>query len=150
MNACVDRDYSKLIEPVLIPSINETLTESLRSTIGRLSKLFGGLWGGEETATPPPKPDAPSSRPSLKRLPSEMPQHDKAAIVRAEERFKALNPQGCIDFYLPSSSLNEYIDALTSHGGYWEDPRFATFVLTQLFADHELLARAGREHLGKE
>lgn len=118
-------------------------------------------------------------------------------------RFNALNPNGCVDFYLPSEGMlfpscpssvdwkpsaraattklttfytpsagfNQYIDALSSHAGYWAclhffscltstvwltlalsqtDPRFSTFVLTQLFAGAEDLEKTGREEIATE
>jgi phospholipase DDHD1 len=67
-----------------------------------------------------------------------------------DRRFKALNPQGSVDYYLPSEGVNQYLEALSSHGSYWYDPRFATFVLTQLFASNEDLEKTGREEMGTE
>lgn len=88
-------------------------------------------------------------------------------------RFKALNPNGCIDFFLPAEGFNQYVEALSSHGSYWvswslgapetaervlttrafvfaqNDPRFSNFVLLQLFAAEEDLERTGREEIGE-
>lgn len=55
------------------------------------------------------------------------------AGTRGERRFAALNPRGGIDFYLPSSSVNDYLDMITAHGNYWSDPNFAAFLLTETF-----------------
>ncbi|KAK4702406.1 hypothetical protein P7C70_g3817, partial [Phenoliferia sp. Uapishka_3] len=88
----------------------------------------------------------------MKRMPSErpMPKQEFIKIERAEKRFKALNPRGCLDFYLPSEGYNQYVDALSAHGSYWFDTRFATFCLLSLFASEEDLERTGREELGSE
>jgi phospholipase DDHD1 len=71
-------------------------------------------------------------------------------LDRAERRFKALNPQGNIDFVLPGEGVNQYLDALTSHGDYWYDKRLAEFVLLQLFSEEEELGIVGREEVGLE
>lgn len=49
----------------------------------------------------------------------------------AERRFAALNPRGSIDFYLPTISVNDYLDMITAHGNYWSDPNFAAFLLSE-------------------
>lgn len=51
-----------------------------------------------------------------------------------ERRFAALNPRGSIDFYLPTISVNDYLDMITAHGNYWSDPNFAAFLLNETFA----------------
>ncbi|KAK4055033.1 hypothetical protein OIO90_003374 [Microbotryomycetes sp. JL221] len=91
-------------------------------------------------------------RPTNKRMPSERPMNHKQleSVLRAEQRFKALNPNGCVDFYLPAEGFNQYVEALSSHGAYWNDPRFSNFVLLQLFASSEDLERTGREEIGEE
>lgn len=125
----------------------------------------------------------PKTRPvgAMKRMPSERPRFGKGTsdyewVERAEKRMKALNPSGCIDYFLPSDGINQYLDALTAHQDYWvslvfrlpftslpsapltqtrfisrqADPRFSTFVLTQLFADESHLEKTGREEVGIE
>lgn len=52
----------------------------------------------------------------------------------AERRFAALNPRGSIDFYLPTISVNDYLDMITAHGNYWSDPNFAAFLLSETFS----------------
>lgn len=59
---------------------------------------------------------------------------DLARLQKAERRFRALNPHGCIDFTYSSQSINQYLDMLGAHVSYWQSPSFSTFVLTQLFA----------------
>lgn len=61
---------------------------------------------------------------------------DLGSLERAERRFRALNPHGCIDYHLSESiSLSAYLDALGAHLCYWTHRDFAVFVLTQLFMD---------------
>ncbi|GAA5875342.1 hypothetical protein JCM8547_003209 [Rhodosporidiobolus lusitaniae] len=92
----------------------------------------------------------------MKRMPSERPKYGMGKdefewVARAEKRFKALNPSGTCDYVLPAEGLsNEYIQALYSHGGYWTDRRFVTFVLSQLFAEDAELEKAGRDEMGIE
>lgn len=70
-------------------------------------KEKGSATDGDST----PKKDKPvpvvqrARRPTQKRMPSERPGRaadELERVVRAEKRFKALNPYGCIDFYLPA------------------------------------------------
>ena len=61
---------------------------------------------------------------------------DLESLERAERRFRALNPHGCIDYHLSASiSLSGYIDMFGAHLAYWTHKDFAVFVLTQLFMD---------------
>ncbi|PWZ01625.1 hypothetical protein BCV70DRAFT_77849 [Testicularia cyperi] len=61
---------------------------------------------------------------------------DLDTLERAERRFRALNPHGCIDFHLSANiSLSGYLDMFSAHLAYWTHPDFANFVLTQLFMD---------------
>lgn len=62
---------------------------------------------------------------------------DLARLQRAERRFRALNPHGCIDFLYDSGGMNQYLDMLSAHISYWTSKSFAIFVLTQLFSDFE-------------
>ena len=39
------------------------------------------------------------------------------------------------------------LESLSSHGSYWFDVRFHTFVLSQLFVGDEDLERSGREEM---
>ncbi|GAA5960704.1 hypothetical protein JCM8115_001804 [Rhodotorula mucilaginosa] len=180
LNAAVDARYSKLIKPVPIPSTNQTLLQNLSDAYHRVSRIFdmSSLWGGgggtageakqtgEEAKEQADKQadeqaEAKSARPktrpvgAMKRMPSERPRFGKGTsdnewVERAEKRMKALNPSGCIDYFLPSDGINQYLDALTAHQDYWADPRFSTFVLTQLFADESHLEKTGREEVGIE
>ncbi|GAA6015612.1 hypothetical protein JCM11491_007174 [Sporobolomyces phaffii] len=93
-------------------------------------------------------------RPGTKRMPSEMPKFGMGTaefewVGRAERRMKALNPSGTVDYYLPAEGINQYLDALTAHQDYWEDKRFSTFILSQLFASQEELEKAVRDELGE-
>ncbi|SNX83596.1 related to phosphatidic acid-preferring phospholipase A1 [Melanopsichium pennsylvanicum] len=61
---------------------------------------------------------------------------DLESLERAERRFRALNPHGCIDYHLSASiSLSGYLDMFGAHLAYWAHRDFAVFVLTQLFMD---------------
>ncbi|GAA5948867.1 hypothetical protein JCM3765_003936 [Sporobolomyces pararoseus] len=96
----------------------------------------------------------PPLRPGSKRMPSEMPKFGMGKaefewVGRAEKRMKALNPSGTVDYFLPAEGINQYLDALTSHQSYWEDRRFSTFILSQLFASQEQLEKAVRDELGE-
>ncbi|GAA5992871.1 hypothetical protein JCM10908_001383 [Rhodotorula pacifica] len=178
LNAAVDARYSKLIKPVPIPSTNQTLLQNLSDAYHRVSRIFdmSSIWGGSSSNTEPKQtgdqakeqaekqvdkqaeatsPSKPAIRPlaALKRMPSERPRFGKGTshfewVERAEKRMKALNPSGCIDYFLPSDGINQYLDALTAHQDYWADRRFSTFVLTQLFADESHLEKTGREEVG--
>ncbi|SGZ01215.1 BQ5605_C033g11133 [Microbotryum silenes-dioicae] len=107
---------------------------------------------GQSSSNLAAKPKMPARRPTNKRMPSEMPmgKREFESVSRAEQRFKALNPQGCIDFYMPAEGINQYIDALSSHASYWSSDSVATFVLTQLFSPEDELARTGREEIGTD
>lgn len=59
---------------------------------------------------------------------------DYHRLKRAERRFRALNPHGCIDFIYSSGGI-QYLDMLSAHVSYWTSKTFASFVLTQLFTD---------------
>lgn len=61
----------------------------------------------------------------------------------AERRFAALNPRGSIDFYLPTISVNDYLDMITAHGNYWSDPNFAAFLLSETFSAPTLAETEG-------
>uniref|UniRef100_V5E6A0 DDHD domain-containing protein n=2 Tax=Kalmanozyma brasiliensis (strain GHG001) TaxID=1365824 RepID=V5E6A0_KALBG len=61
---------------------------------------------------------------------------DLDSLERAERRFRALNPHGCIDYHLSASiSLSGYLDMFGAHLSYWGHRDFAVFILTQLFMD---------------
>ncbi|GAA5827388.1 hypothetical protein JCM11251_003790 [Rhodosporidiobolus azoricus] len=176
LNPTVDARYAKLIRPVPIPSSNQTLLQNLSDAYHRVSRIFdfSYLWSsGEAKQTPEQVKEqaekqaeetkdkvddkvaaAKARRPgAMKRMPSERPEYGMGKdefewVSRAEKRFKALNPSGTIDWVLPAEGVSQYIDALYAHQGYWTDRRFCAFILTQLFADEELLAKAGVEELG--
>ncbi|KAH8916589.1 hypothetical protein BT69DRAFT_1355545 [Atractiella rhizophila] len=156
LNATVDSRYASLIQPIAIPSTNQSLLQSISSSLSKVlevSKLWGG--GDEEQKEEKEKAERKPIRPMPKRLPTEiltnndMSEEELKSLKRAERRFWALNPQGCIDFVFPQEGMNQYLEMLSSHAAYWTDPRFSTFILTQVFADDEDLSRSGRELLGK-
>ncbi|CAO1638617.1 unnamed protein product [Sympodiomycopsis kandeliae] len=60
------------------------------------------------------------------------------SLTRAEQRFRALNRHGCIDFFFEDSgSLSEYFSMLGAHNGYWTSASFVGLVLSQVFDDNE-------------
>ncbi|GAA5917665.1 hypothetical protein JCM5296_007440 [Sporobolomyces johnsonii] len=177
LNPCVDVRYSKIIKPVPIPSSNQTLLQNLSDAYNRVSRVFdfSSLWSSAPASTPEPKQTGEQAKeqakaqakevadkledrkprpPGLKRMPSERPKFGMGRdefewVARAEKRMKALNPSGTIDFVLPGEGLNQYLDAITAHQDYWQDKRFSTFVLTQLFSSEQDLERAGRDEIGE-
>lgn len=62
---------------------------------------------------------------------------ERLAGTRGERRFAALNPRGSVDFFLPSSSVNDYVDMITAHSNYWSDPNFSAFILNETFGTGE-------------
>ncbi|GAA6028832.1 hypothetical protein JCM8097_007416 [Rhodosporidiobolus ruineniae] len=176
LNPTVDVHYAKIIKPVPIPSSNATLLQNLSDAYHRVSAIFdwSSLWSsaqptGEQAKEQAKKqdeekkdkvegakkPQMPPRRPTAKRMPTQSSKYGVGTqehewVARAEQRFRALNPSGTCDYVLPAEGINQYVDALFSHAGYWTDKRFSTFVLTQLFAADEDLEKAGREQVGIE
>ncbi|GAA5868001.1 hypothetical protein JCM3774_001562 [Rhodotorula dairenensis] len=132
-------------------------TEEAKPT-GEQAKEQASKQADEQQAaatTSPKRTSATRPLGGMKRMPSERPRFGRGTshhewVERAEKRMKALNPSGCIDYFLPSDGINQYLDALTAHQDYWADRRFSTFVLTQLFADESHLEKTGREEVGIE
>lgn len=89
------------------------------------------------------------SRQKIDQVSSALKQHkhidtsgfDYERLQRAERRFRALNPHGCIDFIYSSGGI-QYLDMLSAHVSYWTSKTFASFVLTQLFTDFTQQGRA--------
>ncbi|KAM0752102.1 hypothetical protein T439DRAFT_354980 [Meredithblackwellia eburnea MCA 4105] len=179
LNAAVDVKYARMIKPIAIPSTNVTLLQNLTDTYNRVTKLWNvaGLWSsgeaksadvadaveessrkertsdtGEEAdevkdlLTGPKREVKGVPRPGrLRRMPSEKPMPSEEFI-----RIDPLNPRGCLDYYLPVEGYSQYLEALTSHGSYWYDSRFATFILLSLFAAEEDLEKTRRDELGSD
>ncbi|BGP17562.1 hypothetical protein JCM10213v2_005595 [Rhodosporidiobolus nylandii] len=180
LNPTVDARYSKLIKPIPIPSTNVTLLQNLSNAYSRVSAMFdfSSLWSSApqpsaeerqgqaekleqekrekvDVAAAKAKAKAAPRPASMKRMPSERPKYGMGTsehewVSRAEKRMRALNPSGTCDFVLPAEGLNQYVDALYAHQGYWTDRRFCTFILSQLFSSDAQLEEAGREEVGIE
>lgn len=48
---------------------------------------------------------------------------------------------------MPAEGISTYLESIVSHNNYWQDTRFATFILTQLFSSIEDLEKTGREEI---
>lgn len=68
----------------------------------------------------------------------------------AQQKFYALNPNGSIDYYLPTSAMsNQYLEAMSSHSAYWGNQNVIRFILTQLFWEQSGELRSTVEKLLK-
>jgi hypothetical protein len=99
---------------------------------------FGGPQGTQPKDEPKPKKDPEEEEIEL------ISEDERLAGTRGERRFAALNPRGSVDFFLPSSSVNDYVDMITAHSNYWADPNFSAFILNETFATPEDDARTGK------
>jgi hypothetical protein len=93
----------------------------------------------------PALPTFPQSLPPLRDWHTLLPGYGKKApeakaapptpqMILGEKRFAELNPHGTIDFVLPSTALNNYLESVTAHLNYWTDPTFAAFITVEMFA----------------
>ncbi|TDL17868.1 hypothetical protein BD410DRAFT_753898 [Rickenella mellea] len=141
LNPCVDAKKAKELPPSPIKSVNAAFMSTIST---RVSKMFEGL------PLPPfassPRNGSPSRPGPVGRTESryELGGGTELTGTKSERRFAALNPHGTLDFVLPSDgALSGYIDMITAHAAYWADPNFAAFVLAEIFARQEDLARTG-------
>ncbi|KAG8931603.1 hypothetical protein FRC02_002478 [Tulasnella sp. 418] len=150
LNPCVDAQKAVELPATAIPNVNEGMISSWSTTV---SKMFGGIapWSSTTTTT------ATSSKAvgGAKTARNADPEEEGAIEIelasgglqgnkgtKAERRFAALNPHGTLDFYLPSEgNISEYVDMITAHSSYWNDPSLAAFVLTEIYATQEDLMR---------
>ncbi|KAF8516819.1 DDHD domain-containing protein, partial [Hysterangium stoloniferum] len=154
LNPCVDAQTAKNKPPSIVPSF----TPSVMSDI---SHHFSRIWEDVMPRSFVPSPAGSRtdclSRPGAAKSPTtfELKGHNEVLEgSRAEPqplisrcftlRFAALNPHGTLDFQLASEgSISEYVDMITAHSSYWQDPNLAAFVLVELFANQQDLARTG-------
>ncbi|KAG8793086.1 hypothetical protein FRC16_011145 [Serendipita sp. 398] len=136
LNACVDSARAAGLPPIAIPSITGTLLGSFQKGVSKIiDSLFSSAPTQSGTATPKESEEIVFE---LGGGP------DKLQGSRAERRFAALNPHGAIDFYLPGEGgISEYVDMITAHSSYWGDSSLAAFILAEIFARKEDLARTG-------
>ncbi|KAF8575448.1 hypothetical protein K439DRAFT_1641371 [Ramaria rubella] len=145
LNPCVDSKAAKDLPPSTVPSFNASVITTISN---RFTKLFADVmprsFGSSSSLS---RTHSRDSRPALGHTPStfELSGHNQVLQgSRAERRFAALNPHGTLDFQLASEgSISEYVDMITAHGSYWQDPNLAAFVLVELFANQGDLARTG-------
>ncbi|KAG8812689.1 hypothetical protein FRC19_002992 [Serendipita sp. 401] len=136
LNACVDSARAAELPPIAIPSITGTLLGSFQKGV---SKIIDGLFSSAPTQSGTATPK--ESEEIVFELGGGP---DKLQGSRAERRFAALNPHGAIDFYLPGEGgISEYVDMITAHSSYWGDSSLAAFILAEIFARKEDLARTG-------
>ncbi|PVF99520.1 hypothetical protein CPB86DRAFT_825001 [Serendipita vermifera] len=139
LNACVDSARAHELPPIAIPSITGTLLSSFQKGV---SKMFDGIIG---PFSAPPQPGITANSDTAEDIVFELGGGpDKLQGSRAERRFAALNPHGALDFYLPGEgNISEYVDMITAHSSYWGDSNLAAFVLAEIFARKEDIARTG-------
>ncbi|KIM30120.1 hypothetical protein M408DRAFT_328513 [Serendipita vermifera MAFF 305830] len=137
LNACVDAARAHELPPIPIPSITGTLLESFQKGVSKMFDGFLNPFVGQSTAGAG-NVDTSDSPFELGGGP------DKLQGSRAERRFSALNPHGALDFYLPGDgNISEYVAMMTSHSSYWRDESLSAFILSEIFARQEDLARTG-------
>ena len=144
LNACVDAEYAKVVKPLQVTSVTDSLLSDYTAKAGGFFSNFMPSFGGskmdETKLDSERKEDNPNvigavsaeqmtTRPKTKRqITSELDLAGLRRFERAEARMLALNPQGSIDYYLTAEGFSQYYDMLLSHASYWSDVRFATFV----------------------
>lgn len=136
LNPCIDRSYAQSLKPTIIPPANPGFFSSV-------SKYFDGM---------PSFPAFPSkkepARPTAHRAGTssiELAQTHFSSLDRAERRFAALNPNGTVDYILPSAApsvgadgtggMFDYVNMITAHGDYWSSVDFARFFVVELFRE---------------
>ncbi|KAF8312978.1 hypothetical protein DL93DRAFT_1212391 [Clavulina sp. PMI_390] len=162
LNPTVDSKSAREMQPTAIPNVTAPVLAPLRTGFGRFMQSFAF---GSSSSSPPgsikykgknrprlssagahlnPSPPPLNRGGTLEGL--EMFDSGKTANTlegtRAERRFLALNPHGTLDFYLPGEGgISEYLDMLYAHSAYWNDPSFASFIQTEIFASKTDMVR---------
>ena len=127
LNACVDADYAKSLQPAFVPSINASWGQYLGSFFrGKAitpTKTMTGL-------------DNLPRRPTTARMPTtvEMETHDFTKEEIAEKRMLLLNDNGQIDYTLqPGGGLEfQYLNMLSAHSSYWTRQDFIRFLVVEI------------------
>jgi hypothetical protein len=146
INPAVDVRVAKERPPLDIPNVTPSMFPSLPNmpsmpaiTMPNVTKYMPS-WGSK----PPPAPEEENAVPPQNAVEMELKGGEMCLMgTRGERRFAALNPRGALDFALPSTGVNDYLDMITAHGNYWNDPNFGAFVLNETFATAEDEARTG-------
>ncbi|BEI91743.1 uncharacterized protein CcaverHIS019_0405630 [Cutaneotrichosporon cavernicola] len=145
LNATVDVRVGKKRPPLAIPSVTGSFFPTVAlPSMPALPSMSGVTkylpFGGVSKSESKPKKD-------LKQV--ELSEDERLAGTRGERRFSALNPRGSVDFFLPSSGVNDYVDMLTAHLNYWADPNFSAFILNESFTTPENDTQTGKASDGQ-
>ncbi|KAI5122806.1 hypothetical protein M0805_000148 [Coniferiporia weirii] len=156
LNPTVDARTAKDMPPSVVKNVNTPMFTTFSS---RVSRLFEGGFSTSPKSRSPTRPPMTPGAKSGFELGGAM-----VAIegTKEERRFLALNPRGTLDFVLPSEgNISGYFDMITvghisvsslrckliftskAHSSYWSDPNLAAFILAEIFASKEDLARTG-------
>ncbi|MCJ1288190.1 hypothetical protein MMC26_007545 [Xylographa opegraphella] len=127
INACVDVDYSRSLQPAAVPSATSTWLQ----TIGY---VFRG-----KSAAPVHKTSVEIliARPTVGKLPStmEMETHNFTLEEMAEQKMYLLNDNGQIDYFLSSGGGPleiQYLNMLGAHSSYWVLQDFVRFLVVEI------------------
>ncbi|KAL5482713.1 hypothetical protein ACEPAI_9307 [Sanghuangporus weigelae] len=143
LNATVDARKARELPPSVIKTVTTPMFTSFST---RVSRLFEGVVSTSPRSRSPSRPRMPPNSPSGFELGGAT---DVSEASKEERRFMALNPHGTLDFVLPSEgNLSSYFDMITAHSAYWSDPNLAAFILAEIFARKEDLARTGLKQSG--
>ncbi|KAL5524599.1 hypothetical protein ACEPAF_9739 [Sanghuangporus sanghuang] len=143
LNATVDARKARELPPSVIKTVTTPMFTSFST---RVSRLFEGVVPSSSRSRSPSRPRMPPNSPSGFELGGAT---DVSEASKEERRFMALNPHGTLDFVLPSEgNLSSYFDMVTAHSAYWSDPNLAAFILAEIFARKEDLARTGLRQSG--
>ncbi|UZJ52696.1 hypothetical protein CBS101457_002016 [Exobasidium rhododendri] len=148
LSPTVDAYYARVLESFYVPDAASDLLEELARPRLSLKKLFDPdnsfvkasdavdsteKSSGREDKSNDEKAGKAATRKEEKA--SSRSKFDLERLQKAERRYRAINPHGCLDFIHESGGFNQYIDMLSAHTMYWSSENFANFLLVQLFGD---------------
>ncbi|KAK0547275.1 hypothetical protein OC846_004921 [Tilletia horrida] len=119
---------------------SESEAQARRARTRDATKGLGETSNFNEKAAPkgkgskPPR-DGRAQKKKSKAAKAKKEEFDLARLERGQARLNALNPHGRVDFMIPSDGLSEYIEMIGAHMSYWTSSAFATFILTQTYAE---------------
>lgn len=138
MSATADAAYARIVRPVELPRDAAHLPDALDMPRLNISKLLQRVVRArtDDPTSPDLRATSQPGTPLTLPIPLE-------EMERGERRFRALNPNGCIDYVMdvdsPSSvrvptddQFSQYIDMLRAHMSYWTSRTLANFLLYQL------------------
>ncbi|KAL4399435.1 phospholipase [Malassezia pachydermatis] len=132
LSATADAPYARMMRPVNLPRDAAHIPDALEEP--RLN--MGSILKRVVTERPADQGTSPEVR-SAPGTPRSMPV-PLEDMLRGERRFRALNPNGCIDYVLDASmgmSISQYFDMFRSHMSYWTSASLANFLLHQILLD---------------